>query len=54
MSTPTVIISVYGGVVQDVECPAGIDYEVKDYDNCRECTDDDQFYPCPDYCREED
>lgn len=32
----TVVIVVEGGVVQDVYCPDGIDYEVIDYDDLEE------------------
>jgi len=32
-----VVVTVRGGVVEDVETPAGVTYEVRDYDNCEKC-----------------
>ena len=43
---PVVRIHVRGGVVQDVECPDGIRYEVIDYDNGAEEPCEDCGEPC--------
>lgn len=34
---PTVVIYIRGGAVQDIDCPAGVQVQILDFDNCPTC-----------------